>query len=1199
MVEPILAIANFLLPQSSSSSRSIRALHTIMPRLLSYLASSQPDRSHAQISREKGKGKAALGDDHDHALFESSNWLHIAHRESSPRIPSAGTFFFTPNNSFMRVKSDHPAQCRRARSVSSSGTMIFPSARHGPPGIWKRRGVRCFSSPAQAVQHSDTGQTRPEPPSAIIDRLASGAPLPNPSQRLVDLKAAWGAFVELRKQPCPPQPSVVIDFVDRALSAIEGTLVHRDKMRELLRWSVRLRRALRQLGDFKNLPSAESDRALCLWIRVQALLERFDDVAACFHRMWDSRPIEEAPLGHPELMMVETVLQALLRHRGPVAVLNFIVSQYTLGRLVNMSSSRQSSRAPPELSNIAFRIFDRITSPVGVIAGMHGKPKKEISFTGVLLIKYLIRRRAPEDALAVCKEMRRQSVEITPSIKLWLVRTLVREHAVEQANTLFSEISASVPFGYENGRFLATALYLFANQGDVARSEAAFRSLEEKDLVDNRAIGLRLLAHAHNGDVETAVRYFHEHFPRNTELEDRPDIFHYTAILIAHAKADDSAGLGKWLRNMIADGVEPDRHVYNILLEDRAQRGMFEDVASIIDDMRIRQLPPLAETYTTVITALAKRGDPVTAEAFYKKAVREGVKPDRQMIASLMTAHSEVGSWKGVIRAFDYLSSSKDRHLRPRIDVYNVLLQAYVLAGSPFEIVSDIFQKMEHAGVRPTVHTFSILIKSACDSGQMDVAMRVFIELDSLAQLWETGIKMNVYALTIIMGGYLRLGDRLKAKEIYDEMLFRGIMPTSVTYGLILRSYVTEDRRENIQLARDFIKSLMESSDQSQKWLSTSYGRLSGFEHIYSPLMTLFARKARPEQVEELMDDMARAGGKRTLATLTLLLNAYRNAGEVDECRRVWDEILPVALRYVQTGELLGDSDPDFPRADVQRKANVICVPLSIHMDALSAAGEHAEVAEVWKTVRARGFALDSHNWNHLIVVLRPTTTNTTTTLANPTAHSAASSFPSSSSPRDPAPRTPLSYDDEVPPLPPQDAAGAPAMAIGAAATRVRRTALSSAARASVTEQLAKELRVVGHPEQPETQPEPGWSADQQPSAQTRERATAPDFAHPLHILQQILPSWDASQPHAAVVTLLMNVLGQLEVGRMVPPVPPRRLAGAAGSTSTWQGTESEATAARALLEQIHASCPRAVTLVREYEYRIRVRRELARMLDE
>ncbi|KAH9965808.1 hypothetical protein BC827DRAFT_1264898 [Russula dissimulans] len=1213
MVEPFLTIANFLLPQSSSSSRSLLAFHALMPRPLFSFAASHPDISHAQ--RSKRKGKAVLGD--DHASFERSDWLHIAHHRSFPPSSVAGAW----------------SHRHRAHSTSN-GNIIAASARHGSSGIWKRRDVRYFNFHAQAIRYSDTGQAQQESPSSVLDRFVSGEPLSNSSQ-LVDLNAAWGAFVELRKQPSPPQPSAVIDFVDRALSGVEETLVSGDELRELVRWSVRLRRILRQLGDIKDLPSAESGRALCLLTRIHALLGRFDDVASYLRLVWDSRTDKKAhDLDDLELRTIGTVLQALSLHRGPVAVLNFLVSQWhTLGRLVDSSSSRRYSRTPSNLDDTAFRIFDRIPSPVTVVANMHGKSKRDITLTGSLLIKYLIRRRVPEDALAVYREMRRQSVEVISPLKLWLVRALVQGHAFEQANTLFSEISASVPSGYENERFLATALHLFANQGDTSRSEAAFKGLQDKNMVNNHSIALRLLAHAHNRDVETVLLYFDQHFPQNAEAGDRPDIFHYTAVLMAHAKAGDSAGLSKWLGNMIADGVKPDRHVYNILLEDCARRGIFEDVTSIIEEMRIRNLPPLAETYTTVITALAKRGDPVTAEAFYKKALREGVKPDRQMVTSLMMAHSEVGSWKGVIRAFDYLASSKDRHLRPRIDVYNVLLQAYVLAGSPFEVVSDIFQKMEQTGVRPTAHTFSTLIKSACDSGQMDIAMRVFTELDSLAQLWETGIKMNVYALTILMAGYLRLGDRLRAKEIYDEMMFRGIAPTSVTYSSILRAYVTEDREENIQLARDFMQSLMESPDQSQKWLLTSYGRFSGFENVYSPLMTLFARKAKPEQVEELMDDMVRVGGERTLATLTLLLNAHRNAGNGDECRRLWEEILPIALRFIRTGKVLGDSDPDMPCRDLERKANVICVPLSIHMDALSAAGAHAEVAEVWKTVRTHGFALDSHNWNHLIVVLVrageierafqileriiiPFIKHYHHHNQQQPDHqrSAAANSTAAALPRDRAPQTPLSfYDEEVPqPSPPPQPQNPNALAIAIGeATRVRGTGLSSAERASVTEQLAKALQFEfehEHEHQQEQQEQQRQQRDQQQqptstetadfsSAGGRERSA--DFAHPLHILQQILPSWNAWQPHAAVVTMLTNVLGQLEAGHMIPPIPPRRFGDAAGPTTTWQGTESEATAARTLLRRIHASCPRAIALVREYEFRIRVRRELARMVDE
>jgi hypothetical protein len=83
MVEPFLAVANFLLPQSTAaSSRPLLALNTLIPRLSLSSASFQTDMSRAHSSNGKRKGKAALGDDHL-ASFERSDWLHISQRKSS------------------------------------------------------------------------------------------------------------------------------------------------------------------------------------------------------------------------------------------------------------------------------------------------------------------------------------------------------------------------------------------------------------------------------------------------------------------------------------------------------------------------------------------------------------------------------------------------------------------------------------------------------------------------------------------------------------------------------------------------------------------------------------------------------------------------------------------------------------------------------------------------------------------------------------------------------------------------------------------------------------------------------------------------------------------------------------------------------------------------------------------------------------
>lgn len=72
-----------------------------------------------------------------------------------------------------------------------------------------------------------------------------------------------------------------------------------------------------------------------------------------------------------------------------------------------------------------------------------------------------------------------------------------------------------------------------------------------------------------------------------------------------------------------------------------------------------------------------------------------------------------------------------------------------------------------------------------------------------------------------------------------------------------------------------------------------------------------------------------------------------RRSCNVDECRRVWDDPPCCAAPLPEHGVLFNgaSSDLDLPHLELWRKANI--VPLSIHIDALSAAGLRAEVADV------------------------------------------------------------------------------------------------------------------------------------------------------------------------------------------------------------------------------------------------------------
>ncbi|EIM85727.1 uncharacterized protein STEHIDRAFT_99442 [Stereum hirsutum FP-91666 SS1] len=1150
MVEPVLASINSLLAYPVPLRPALA--HSAF-RSLS--ASMHPQSYNAVSSRSKrAKGKQRALPDTD--WFTDSQWL--THNHCSKRVSPFPDPPESPIRHRIQTHLRHPTR----PSLSPSSSTIIPA----------------FRSPCRVhvryASDSTLLATRKALPVNVFDHFVRDQPIKG---HPVLLDEAWRAFETLRDQNnrSISSHSTLSAFVDRALTEVENTLLSEDDSEQFQEWMERLQPLVDELGSTAKLRHQQqtfhclSARCLALSADTAAALAAWKEFKARKHR----RGFD--PM---ELRMINTLVHALDLHGGPERVLDFVAHEYeTVGTLV-LSQEYRSGRSKTDLRSgpdydrlcqTVFLILDRIEFPAVLVANRReiGSEMRRKN-VGVVLVLFLIHRRAAEDAVAVCEEMYSQRLELPHWVTLRLIRSLVRNNAFEMANTLFARVNNSLPpEDQDSVHVLSAGLHLFSHQGDIQRTEQYFEAMKARVGLELPAINMLLQAHAVNGDATTVVQLFRTYFPDSTaDTPDqlRPNIIHYSTLILAHANARDFVGMNNWLQTMIDAGFAPDQHVYGLLIQSFASRGELETVASIMDQMREAGLRPSAATYTTVISMLSKRKDPVAAEAMYKRAIREGIFPDRHMIAALMTAHMEAGSYRGVIRAFDYLVSSKDRHLRPRIGVYNILLKSYVLLSAPFEIVSGVFSRMEKAGLRPTVHTFAILMQAACVAGRMEIAVNIFNELERLAAHWETGLHINVYALTLLMSGYLRLGDKIKAKEVYDMMLERGIQPTSMTYGSILRAYAQEGTEESLELAKEFLKSLMSSEPKDRTWLYAA-GSQRGYESIYAPVMAQLGRLQRPEDVEDYFQEIIEAGGEPTLPLLTLLLNAYRVVGNIPALRQVWSQILRLGLRHAQVDSLFASStdSSERPRLDLQRQANVLCVPLSIYIDALSVAGYHDDAAEVWAEVKSHGFAFDSHNWNHLVVVLvragEPERAfQVVERVILPYQRQTAKIVAE----RDDNPSSPLTFDDEIPWEELSPDVDKPLRANmnpknRPAATRVNRR------------QVGSELAM---------------AAEERPN----------DFAHPLHILQQVYPSWNLWRPHGATMSLLGMVLNHLESGRLVQPVMPPE------DVRRWkQEVGDEAEVAEEVLVRILENCPETVSVVRSFEDRLRGRAAMSEFIRE
>ncbi|KDQ64409.1 hypothetical protein JAAARDRAFT_201749 [Jaapia argillacea MUCL 33604] len=977
------------------------------------------------------------------------------------------------------------------------------------------------------------------------------------------LEAAWSAYTRLRDHRA--LESITIgdfrSFIEKLVTSAETALNGDMGLRELRDWGLRIQELLQYQGA--HVDGLREDDFWCrsMSCRTLTLLGDIESASSRCRQLDASTGYEEKHLVFP---VFNALFLAIGRHKSVVAAFDFLLHEWaSVGGYLLMRSARwrasqgKISTSAASLRQSVHSTLLLIQQPASLLVDQRlvWDPARR-SLVGELLIDALCLEGLPEDAIDVLEEMQKQHIAPSLQSQLTLVRALVKANAFDLANTLFSSIAGTNPtFKY----FFSTGLYLFAHQGDVVRAEEYYEQLQRRGRLTAPDFDMLMHASAVNGDAQRVVQLFHQLFAESSPDKRpavRPTIIHYTTLVLAHAQCCDFEGMNAWLEAMTKDGIAPDVHVYTVILHSFAMRGEVDSIVAVLDQMRAAGIPPNVVSYNTVISLLANRKDPVAAEAIYRRAVKEGITPDRRMLASLMNAHVEAGSWQGVIRAFDYLKASPSRHLRLSVDVYTTLLKAYVLIGAPFHVVSQIFRKLQEARVRPQAHTFALLIQSACDSGHMDTASELFEEMDKLSEHWQSYLHINTYVLTILMSGYLRVGNKVRAKEIYDDMRSRGIQPTSVTFGAILKAYGNEKTDESLQLAEDFLKTLIDVDASQRPWVRPTRGRMSALEHVYSPLMTVYTKKTEPQEVERLFQGMLDAGGEPTLGTLTILLDAYRRVGNVEATLQVWPQIFQLALRYSQVGALFEDEESGSSRPEVQRQANLLCIPLSIYVDALSSAGLHLQIADVWRKLQMLGFTFDSHNWNHLAIALvRAGEVERAFEIIERVILPYQQQSGRIMMSRNVHPDSPLSFDSDSPTEDQSPLPVATGHSGGRRAAAVLRATVKSGALLDIED-------------------------DQEHQN---------DFAHPLHVLHQISPAWNIWHPHAVTLRVLSQVLSHLESGRVVQPIELHQ------SDDSQTQEDAAARAARVrlaadILSRIYSDYPTAVSVIHDFERRDRRR---------
>jgi len=710
------------------------------------------------------------------------------------------------------------------------------------------------------------------------------------------------------------------------------------------------------------------------------------------------------------------------------------------------------------------------------------------------------------------------------------------------------DVNIEVP-SLTNRQALTSAAFAAVMRNDLPKALTFVDGLIQRGWARHADMRHLVSVYTHKPDMESAERLI-ELFINSRQPLLRRD---YLIMTSGYAALGDSRGVMSWIQRMREESrVKEVDLPWHDVLRAFAKSQNAGAMAKVLQHMHTIGTKKGIETYRLLMWMMLDRRDPLNAERVFRAAVRNGIKPDIRLIQLLVQCHVNAGSWKGVIRAFDWIRTLDHREIRVDVDIYNVALQAYVSLGTPYSHVARLFTTLiTENKVKPNWKTYEWLIISACDSGELDAAAEIFIRMEE--EMHHFHHYRPIFALSAIMDGFLRAGETGKAKEIYDDIVKRRLKPTAFTYSLIARSYTHTLKKEQLEQAEKFVARVTEPGDP----LWDGYTNVSrALQTIYSPLMLSYVYHNRPELVESLFGQMLKAGGDTNLQALTMMMDVHRRVGNYDQVLELWKDIKDLGRKIIEEGE-----DVMYQmRESVKRRSRLLSPALSVYIDAASASGDHQAVEREWLKFNEDGFIYDSHNWNHLaLALLRGGQILKAFQVVEFVLLYHLDMTQSIVWDRDLKPKDPFSYNDT------QLDAWTPfrhdtyAQMESRAKQRVQRAKmLKPRIRLGAAEQFMAEAAT----RRRQTAEARGESTDEE------------NFVHDLHILHQVSASWRLWRPHKRIMKVLQVALRRLERGTPVlphyPPGVPRNRDLDVYLTETAFQTYGE----------VMKTCPRTVDLV-------------------
>jgi pentatricopeptide repeat-containing protein PET309 len=508
---------------------------------------------------------------------------------------------------------------------------------------------------------------------------------------------------------------------------------------------------------------------------------------------------------------------------------------------------------------------------------------------------------------------------------------------------------------------LARMLRVYSSAGDVESADAIYRELEQTDQVQSTNRLDLALAYAGRGNVTAVANLLSADSSRPIDR----DISALRAMHLASVNAVNVELASAYFDKINA--LQPSVPIFNRMISFYAALSDVDNALDTFNSLLDSGLSPDCASYTSIIALFAHRRDLTNARNVFQALLDAQIVPDAIAWAAMLNAEVEAGNWLDVASRYATLPSDIQSH----ISVATVVLKAFVLLSTPTSQVLALYRSIKE----PTGYLWALAIQSAVDNRDITLARDLYEEMDSTATELPHAPQPDVYTFSILLHAYFKIDDMESARAVYDEMLKREIIPSSVTYAMIIDSYASATNQQSFEMAHDLAMSIHRQATAER---NRARGTVS--ENLFGPLVDASARAGETDLAKTYFD--LATSTSNSIHMYTKLMDAYRRAGRVESVLDTWGTAFRMAcentsfkvksLTSTATTKITW-ADPSRGSTTTRSPDNLLCFPLSVVLDSLSSVGRHADIQRVWSSVKDAGFGFDSQNYNHYAVALART----------------------------------------------------------------------------------------------------------------------------------------------------------------------------------------------------------------------------------